>query len=664
MKKRLIGVFLSTTIVISALSTFGVSAAENENEIPQSLPAKVDLRDYNGKNYVTRAKLQSPFGTCWAFGAAAAAETSYLFANDLGVPAGEENKNVDFSEKYISWYIYHGITEADVTPGKVRASQVGEGYDVTEAEATDRNSVYMFGGNANMAFNLFASGFNPVDESVSVNGESPYYYSGKNRILSPLAGYNYNDDWTLPLNAEYRNTSSQILLRNAYLLPSPSDRDEDGKYKFNEAGLEAIKSQIATGHGVAVGICVSDRFNTDNWTDYNNSITSANHEVTIIGYDDNFPKENFTRYNKLGNPIKKYTPPGDGAFIVKNSAGSLTDEDRATATTDENGEPVYQNPNAYNYGIDGNGCFYLSYYDRTISLPVCFDFDRSEDVKYAKQNYDQYDLMMSGLYFNSDYDSETKMANVFDAEEDEYLRQISYMTNSPETSVHYEIYKNFHDGDPASGTLLDEGDNFHEFAGSHKIDLSGEYFLKKGEKYSVVLTMKYKSENGEASVYTDVLSVGANIFNNTRVYGIVNEGESYLYTDGKWSDMVNEKDRLIDEVLRICAEEIESDFSDVMESIDGKEDISIDNFPIKAILVPASEHGAVDILGDVDGDGAVSISDATAIQYKLAEFPVETFNEAAADVDGDSAVLIDDVTLIQQYLADMEAPDGIGKPIA
>ncbi|MEE0857218.1 MAG: C1 family peptidase [Ruminococcus sp.] len=96
MKKRLIGVFLSTTIALSALSTFGVSAAENENEIPQSLPAKVDLRDYNGKNYVTRAKLQSPFGTCWAFGAAAAAETSYLFANDLGVPAGEENKNVDF----------------------------------------------------------------------------------------------------------------------------------------------------------------------------------------------------------------------------------------------------------------------------------------------------------------------------------------------------------------------------------------------------------------------------------------------------------------------------------------------------------------------------------------------------------------------------------------
>lgn len=176
--------------------------------------------------------------------------------------------------------------------------------------------------------------------------------------------------------------------------------------------------------------------------------------------------------------------------------------------------------------------------------------------------------------------------------------------------------------------------------------------------------MKYKSENDETSVYTDVLSIGANIFNNSKVYGIVNEGESYLYTDGKWSDMVNEKDRLLDEALRICAEEIGSDFSDVMESIDGKEDISIDNFPIKAILVPASERGAVDILGDVDGDGAVSISDATAIQYKLAELSVEAFNEAAADVDGDSAVLIDDVTLIQQYLADMEAPDGIGKPIA
>ena len=49
----------------------------------EELPSKVDLRDYNGKNYVTPVKRQA-FGDCWSFGIAAAAESSYLYENDLG----------------------------------------------------------------------------------------------------------------------------------------------------------------------------------------------------------------------------------------------------------------------------------------------------------------------------------------------------------------------------------------------------------------------------------------------------------------------------------------------------------------------------------------------------------------------------------------------------
>ena len=41
-------------------------------------PAKLDLRNYNGYNYVTPVKMQNPFGTCWAFAAIATAETSFL----------------------------------------------------------------------------------------------------------------------------------------------------------------------------------------------------------------------------------------------------------------------------------------------------------------------------------------------------------------------------------------------------------------------------------------------------------------------------------------------------------------------------------------------------------------------------------------------------------
>lgn len=36
-------------------------------DLEKDLPSKLDLRDYNGKNYVTPVKLQDPYGSCWAF---------------------------------------------------------------------------------------------------------------------------------------------------------------------------------------------------------------------------------------------------------------------------------------------------------------------------------------------------------------------------------------------------------------------------------------------------------------------------------------------------------------------------------------------------------------------------------------------------------------------
>ena len=70
------------------------------------------------------------------------------------------------------------------------------------------------------------------------------------------------------------------------------------------------------------------------------------------------------------------------------------------------------------------------------------------------------------------------------------------------------------------------------------------------------------------------------------------------------------------------------------------------------------------ILGDVDGDGEVTILDATMIQRKLADLAVTAYHEAAADTDGDGEVTILDATYIQRYLADLSCPKGIGKPIA
>lgn len=80
------------------------------------------------------------------------------------------------------------------------------------------------------------------------------------------------------------------------------------------------------------------------------------------------------------------------------------------------------------------------------------------------------------------------------------------------------------------------------------------------------------------------------------------------------------------------------------------------------------------ILGDVDGDGEVTILDATRLQRWIAELcdingkpytgAALTVDELkAADADGDGDVTILDATAIQRYLAGLSADSNIGKPI-
>lgn len=59
------------------------------------------------------------------------------------------------------------------------------------------------------------------------------------------------------------------------------------------------------------------------------------------------------------------------------------------------------------------------------------------------------------------------------------------------------------------------------------------------------------------------------------------------------------------------------------------------------------------IWGDADGDGDVSIVDATCIQRVLVEIPVPSFNMKAAIVSGEDELSIIDATLIQRKLVNL-----------
>ncbi|MBQ3418323.1 MAG: hypothetical protein IJH32_10900 [Ruminococcus sp.] len=694
------------------------------------LPDQVDLRNFNGKNYVTPVKKQDPFGSCWAFGIAGAAEISFLHDNGLGVPAGEVNDLIDISEKYINWYMFHAITEDDTALGCVPASQVGEGVDPFKAEETNRNAVYEFGGNGGFASNFFASGFGPVDEDEEVDGSYPYLYRGKNGwrnndemseeeraacigyfalkqkdellplllemgtisseeeydawfeanweegdcnknfLLPDGSGYAAFDDWTLPLNSKYRNVGMLSYFKRSYVLPAPAVGDENGDYKFNPLGIYAMKSELFNGHGIAISFLADQSqpgqesgddgyMNTTNWAQYYTGDVRSNHTVTVVGYDDNYPKENFTRIAE-GEVVEGSTPPADGAFIVKNSWGALSEEDKATATYDENGKIVYQNPNAAAWGIEDTGYFYLSYYDNSILAAESYEFYNREETEYTRINYDQYDLLQPAMYDRTEGSEKELSANVFEAEEDEYLSQISYMTIVPMTNVHYAVYKDVDGSDPTSGVLLEQGDTINELGGYQRLDLRGEYFLKKGERYSVVITMTTEEDDGTLS-YSCVYSYLAIPIGGVSLNAVVNPGESYAYTGGQWTDWTEIKGEIENAFYQKAVEEFGSEEAFLKRVPLGKDFVKVDNLPIKAYLLPAELHDSDRLLGDADCDGAVSVLDATAIQKKLASMEPSSFNENAADVERDGKVTILDATYIQKYLASLPCPEGIGE---
>ncbi len=76
-----------------------------------------------------------------------------------------------------------------------------------------------------------------------------------------------------------------------------------------------------------------------------------------------------------------------------------------------------------------------------------------------------------------------------------------------------------------------------------------------------------------------------------------------------------------------------------------------------AELIKASQ---VILRGDADGDGAVTVLDATAIQRRLVGFTTDRFVAAAADVTGNGLDILD-ATAIQRYLAGFENTCDIGE---
>lgn len=376
------------------------------------VPAYFDLRE---KGRVSQIRNQGTYGTCWAFAATSALESSllpeekYLFSVD----------NMSMSNSF-------------------HANQ----YD---------------GGEYTMGMAYLAAWQGPVLEK-----DDPY-------------GDGVSDD---TLKAVKHVQEMQII---------------DGK------DYEGIKEAVFKYGGVESSLYSTIRSSQDSSVYYNRENSAycyigtekPNHDVVIIGWDDNYPSSNFNTQLE-----------GDGAFICQNSWGSDFGED---------------------------GIFYVSYYDTNIGTHNVV-YTRVDDT----DNYDNiYQSDLCGWVGKMGYDSEQIYgANVFKAKENEKLSAAAFYATGANTEYELYVVHNFkNEKSFANREKLASG--VVKKAGYYTIDFD-EQQLKAGEKYAIVLYVKTPGSKHPLAIEYDT---GESILQGVDL----DDGEGYISLNGKKFVNVKEK---------------------------------------------------------------------------------------------------------------------------
>lgn len=598
-RKKYKSFFAMTAAMTLAVSSFPadgfVSMAAEE---PVQLPARFDLRE---QGVVTPVKQQNPFGTCWSFGETAAAETSIL--SSLGETYA--SLPLDFSEKHLAWFAVHPVTAAE------DPSQAGEGL-----YPLDPDQPYNTGGYSIYATSLYASGCGPTleslfpyqgaqkmteyewllsnkDEWLKQNQERlaarfhkelpkagedqfseylDYKYGQELAHYKTYANYSDKDDWSIPDTIDgvpARLISSGFVLKNGNILPDYQTYDAKGKWTgTNTESINAIKKELLNGRAVSIAYAADQSLpsqagdgtyiNYDTYAQYTyDAAEPPTHEVTIVGWDDNFQKNCFN---------KEKQPPTNGAWIVKNSWGSQTDA--------APGEVGYNEWGAVNEYGQHTGYFYLSYHDRTICHAESMEFSQnmaiSPDGMFGVYGYDHMPAMHS---FTLPSKKILKTANVFTADASIQLKSVSTKTANADSRVLFEIYAlNKNAADPEDGKKLASFSTTFEYAGYHRADLENVLTLKKGQKFSVVVTAYSIEQDGSKlyaatanAAYDKAKTLETMMYTGEACYavGIINRGESYLCDNGQWAD-----------------------WSDASKAYK-KDGLELDNFSIKAYAVAA-----------------------------------------------------------------------------
>ena len=240
-----------------------------------SLPSKFDLRNVDGKNYMTSAKDQLQTGTCWSHATMSSIESNMIMK-------GLGDNSTDLSEAHLVWFSQGAVTS----------------HDINDPLYNDGNSRTDY----NLKLDAFYKGGTPFDAMMSLASWKGAVLESSTYTISDAETFKKNNKTTFIDDSQRYN--SVVHLTNANVF--------DGTDSTN------IKQQLMKTGAMYFSYYAPTEsyeqdlyYNENNYSYYQTKFVKSNHAVALVGWDDSYPKENFN-----------IQPDTDGAWICKNSWGT------------------------------------------------------------------------------------------------------------------------------------------------------------------------------------------------------------------------------------------------------------------------------------------------------------------------------------------------------
>ena len=417
------------------------SVAEESTELYRSaaLPASYQSDVTLLRENYPLARAQGNYGTCWAFAALGMMEFNL-------VNQGLADSSIDLSELQLSYFTYNFVTDPlGGTKGDVSNYGGSPNYLAR-------------GGNYGYAARRLAQWIGAAPES-----SADYSWAG--------------DTVDSGLDSSLAYESDVAHLQN-YFKINMKEQPEAVKKAVQEYGAAGIMLYLNR-----------DLMKTDSngvYTYYDTEASSdryGSHTLVVVGWDDNYSKENFPEGNR---------PSTDGAWLVRNSWGSNAEE---------------------------ADYFWVSYETSSIQKSAwVFDATVAGQADYYDNNY-QLDGGLGVVPSKN-----TSVANVFTTKQvngitAETLEAVSLTLAKANVQYKIQVYTDLTDAqNPTSGNLQEnatvEGETTYE--GMYTVPLNAEVSLSPGSTYAVVVTVnqseaiyqEHTTTDGGGGVWTQEVSSG------------------------------------------------------------------------------------------------------------------------------------------------------------